>query len=137
MIGLKVTSKVKGVLRKKMDKAGEKIIRLPAFEAFMLGVEVSARPASVIAPAELTKLNTAVATLPVEIPPLPDNYSPRPNIEGQIVDLLIGKAPCNQTILAHGMGGVGKSCIKAKVIRDRRVRQRFEVIAWYMKSFTE
>ena len=97
MIGLTMTSKEKGQLRKMMDPSGSKLIRLHDFKAFMMEAAVDASTAA-------TPQKARMANLPVDMPSLPDNYSHRHNVEDQIRDLLIGKAACKgNTVAAQGM----------------------------------
>ena len=45
-----------------------------------------------------------LAKLPVDMPSLPDNYRHRSDVEHQILDLLMDKAPCKgSTCAVHGM----------------------------------
>jgi hypothetical protein len=45
-----------------------------------------------------------MAKLPVDMPSLPDNYRHRPDVEHQIFNLLMDKAPCKgSTCAVHGM----------------------------------
>jgi CO dehydrogenase nickel-insertion accessory protein CooC1 len=124
MIGMTVTSKEKGTLRKMIDVSGSKLIRFSDFEAFMkkeTGTDIS-----------LTPEKSQIASLPVNMPSLPENYSHRHDVEDRIRDLLVlGKTCKGNTVAAQGMGGVGKSCIKSAVIQTSAVRETFlDGIAW-------
>ena len=70
--------------------------------------------------------------LPVDVPQLPDAYRARVATEKQIADLLVGNIKSKSHLIsAIGMGGVGKSCIKAAVVRTEQVREAFpDGIGW-------
>jgi hypothetical protein len=125
-IGLHVTSKDKGKLRKSIDKTNSKIIRLRDFEAFM-----SNGPATAIAP-KIGQQDDKIANVPFDSPSLPDNYRARPEVETKLIDLLVGTTACKGSVVsAFGMGGAGKTCITAKVINTVAVRAKFpDGMAW-------
>ena len=111
MIGLTMTSKEKGQLRKTMDPSGSKLIRLHDFKAFMMEAAVDAGTVAMPQKAQM-------ANLPVDMPSLPDNYSHRHNVEDQIRDLLIGKAACKGNIVAaQGMVGLVKVALRVQSSR--------------------
>lgn len=70
--------------------------------------------------------------LPVDVPQLHTVYRARVSTEKQIADLLVGKIKSKSHIIAAvGMGGVGKSCIKAAVVRSTQVREAFpDGVGW-------
>ena len=124
MVDMTVTSKEKGTLRKMIDVSGSKLIRFSDVEAFMKG--------RTDADISLTPEKSQIASLPVNMPFLPENYSHRHDVEDRIRDLLVvGKTCKGNTVAAQGMGGVGKSCIKSAVIQTSAVRETFlDGIAW-------
>ena len=88
----------------------KKLIRFEDFEAFILGAPETSSSAT----KSTEEHQSHVAELPVDVPSLPDNYSHRPSVEGQVIDLLLGNVACRGgCIAAHGMGGAGTdSCSK-------------------------
>jgi hypothetical protein len=80
-----------------------KLIRFEAFEAFMLGAQDTSSDDK-----KAEQKQSHVAELPVDVPSLPDTYSHRPSVEGQVIDLLLDNVTCiGGCIAAHGMGGAG------------------------------
>ena len=127
MIGLSITSKEKRILRKRMDPSNSKFIQFVDFQSFF---NIGTGPTSAPGPAS-NESESGAASIPVDTPSLPDNYSHRPNVEKQLIDLLVGKASCQGgCIAAYGMGGSGKTCITAAVVREKAVLKKFSKVAW-------
>ena len=103
MIGLNITSKEKGKLRKNMDKSNRKIISAEDFKAFM-----SNSTESSIAARPKHEQKVGLANVPFDSPALPDNYRVRPDVENKLIDLLVGTTVCKGSVVcAFGMGGAG------------------------------
>ena len=127
MIGLSITSTEKRILRKRMDPSNSKFIRFVDFQSFF---NIETGPISAPGPAS-NESESRAASIPVDTPNLPDNYSHRPNVEKQLIELLVGKASCQGgCIAAYGMGGSGKTCITAAVVREKAVLKKFSKVAW-------
>ena len=110
-----------------MDPANSKFIRFVDFQSFF---NIETGPTSAPGPAS-NESESGAASIPVDTPNLPDNYSHRPNVEKQLIDLLVGKASCQGgCIAAYGMGGSGKTCITAAVVREKAVLKKFSKVAW-------
>ena len=110
-----------------MDPANSKLIQFVDFQSFF---NIETGPTSAPGPAS-NESESGAASIPVDTPNLPDNYSHRPNVEKQLIELLVGKASCQGgCIAAYGMGGSGKTCITAAVVRETAVLKKFSKVAW-------
>jgi hypothetical protein len=60
--------------------------------------------------------------------------SPRLNEQQQVLDVLLSHAPGKENgsgrVLAHGMGGLGKTTLSASIVRLEEVREHFERITF-------
>lgn len=91
-VGLHITSKEKGKLRKSIDKSNSKIISLQDFEAFMLS--------SIDPIAQKTDQTVGkIANVPFDAPSLPENYRARPEVENKLIDLLVGSTVCKGSVV--------------------------------------
>jgi hypothetical protein len=96
LLRLSISSKDRGKLRKKMDPTNSKFITFEDLQAFVCHSDAAATKSG--------DSESALADLPVDMPSLPDNYRPRADVERQVVELLVGEAPCKgSTSAVHGM----------------------------------
>ena len=74
-----------------------------------------------------------LAPVPSTVPVLPEAFSPRSTDQSQVIDVLLGRTPSSAgktKVLAHGMGGLGKTTLAASIARHDQVRSFFGRIAW-------
>lgn len=114
MLHLTISTKERGKLRKKMDPTNSEF-SCPSItvyiDAVLLGKFITFQEFQALVAdddAVATKSgdpeSAFLAKLPVDMPTLPDNYRYRPDVEHQIFDLLMDKAPCKgSTCAVHGM----------------------------------
>ena len=72
------------------------------------------------------------ATVPRQVPQLPDSYLPRVELFEDIITRLTNDAvqqSCTR-LSARGMGGSGKTILAAAVARDPRILMHFTAVAW-------
>ena len=100
----------------------------------------SESPASSSAPAPAAAATVGgLATVPLDVPDLPDVLSGRPDVATGIRDSLLGKgassavsisSTVSSKVAAHGQGGVGKTTMAVLAVNDPAVRAAFECIGW-------
>ena len=89
---------------------------------------------------------SALASIPPDVPTLPEALLPRPDIiatlKARVLDTTAASnetavtAPprtqgdLSNTTAAAGLGGVGKTCMAAALVRDEEVRLAFDKICW-------
>ena len=76
----------------------------------------------------------SLAPVPLTTPELPEVVSPRPNEQQHVLDVLLNRNPdktnVSGRVLAHGMGGLGKTTLSASIVRLQEVREHFDRIAF-------
>ena len=74
------------------------------------------------------------APVPRSTPELPETVSPRASEQQQVLDVLLNRSSADGSdsgrVLAHGMGGLGKTTLSASIVRLKEVRQHFHRIAF-------
>ena len=102
LLDIAVSSKEKGALRKKLDPANRKMISFTDYASFMGSNTAAAEQGNSDGDGMVTR--TKFATLPTDVPDVPDAYCSRPATETRIIDLLLGKVPSRSScVLAQGM----------------------------------
>ena len=78
--------------------------------------------------------SSSLAPVPRTTPKLPEVVSPRPSEQQQVLDVLLNCKSVNLKdtgrVLAHGMGGSGKTTLSASIVRLEEVRGHFDRIAF-------
>ena len=102
LLDIVVSSKEKGALRKKLDPTNRKTINFADFTSFMASDGAGERDNS---DADGGTANAStLATLPADVPDVPDAYCSRPATETRIINLLLNRAPSKSPcVLAQGM----------------------------------
>jgi len=93
----------------------------------------------------LAPISSSLASLPPEVPSLPDGFVARPDLIAAIKHTVMHSTDAKATAVtaparkAHGpsntaatqgMGGVGKTTIATALARDEEVRATFQIICW-------
>ena len=79
---------------------------------------------------------SSLAPVPRTTPELPETVSPRPAEQQQVLDVLLNRTSANLKdagkgrVLAHGMGGLGKTTLSASIVRLKEVREHFDRITF-------
>jgi hypothetical protein len=79
---------------------------------------------------------SSLAPVPRTTPKLPETVSPRPTEQQQVLDVLLNRTSANLKdagkgrVLAHGMGGLGKTTLSASIVRLKEVREHFDRITF-------
>lgn len=75
-----------------------------------------------------------LAPVPDTCPPLLESYSARMTDQKQILEVLLdrsaGEASGKSKVLAHGMGGLGKTTMAASIVRAEEVRRHYSRIGF-------
>lgn len=74
-----------------------------------------------------------LAPLPDTLPAIPDAYASRANDEKLVLDILLSRttrAATASKVLAHGMGGLGKTTLAAATVRNVKVRAHYTRICF-------
>ena len=118
-------------LRKQIGDSSKKTITLECFSRFVTASSsVNAQSGD--------GCNQLLAPLPSEVPELPAAFKSRPHAAEQLLLALLDSTGEGKTavtapksrVSSQGMGGVGKTMLTCSVVRDARVREAFECIAW-------
>ena len=89
--------------------------------------------------------DSGIATVPTTVPDLPDAYQVREVDLAKLKSAILGKSGDGDSIgggssttlkkvVAHGMGGAGKTTLAAAVVQDRDVRTAFSRLVRCRKS---
>ncbi|MEL6940769.1 MAG: NB-ARC domain-containing protein, partial [Cyanobacteria bacterium J06598_1] len=73
--------------------------------------------------------NRRFATVPLQMPPLPDHFVERPEQQNAVkAELLNGKAKEGTLVVSaiYGLGGIGKSVLASKLAHDKEIQSRFD-----------
>jgi hypothetical protein len=77
---------------------------------------------------------SGVGLIPFRVPPLPPYFIPRPEVEAQLTKSLCEKTAASGILVAgavHGIGGLGKSTLAARLAHAPNVQSRFpDGIIW-------
>jgi hypothetical protein len=106
MLRIKLPKEETKKLRRQMDPENSKIVNKPHFIRFIKRNDGNTfiSDDDTAAAKSGDSESAFLAKLPVDMPSLPDNYRHRPDVEHQIFDLLMDKAPCKgSTCAVHGM----------------------------------
>ena len=100
------------------------------FVGFDCFISYEGRPAAVNSDNDTSGL----APVPLSTPRLPETVSPRLNEQQQVLDVLLSRNSNKYNgsilVLAHGMGGLGKTTLSASIVRLEQVRQHFDRITF-------
>ena len=97
------------------------------------GTATSSNATDTSGTAKPTSMQALLAPVPDATPQLPDAFSPRPNDQAKVLDVLLrrtAEAHDKSKVLAHGMGGMGKTTLAAAIVRNKEVREAYTRIAF-------
>ena len=71
-----------------------------------------------------TPASPALSSVPTSVPDIPEAFSPRAKDTGMVLDVLLNRTAeqvPKQKVLAHGMGGLGKTTVRVAIWAGMRV----------------